>query len=253
MARAVAKQGFTMIPDAIAQRTDLSFAAKCVLGYMARRATGGVWSGGVRMLAALWGTKHQRIADAILELERADMIRIERGKRGQRSRYHIPKASVYPTLSESLDPKSVRHADTASAIPTLAADIRTRKRLRPLETRESTLSHTRTAQKSRSAVAAELLDAVVALFYPSGVLDTQIDEVRGYTSQLATLGAAPDELESRRKRWTELGHDYTCRLKTLVEHWDDLAPPKPNPYNPFHVPRQGPDGAAKGLNRKETG
>lgn len=122
-----------MIPDVIAKRPDLSFAAKCVLGYIVRKAQNGVWTGGVRLLAKLWGSGTSRVLRAISELERAELIQVERGKSGQRSRYLLSKAvhsdALCPDESASLCAEAV-HSDAQ------ARHSGARKRQRPSETKK---------------------------------------------------------------------------------------------------------------------
>lgn len=228
MTRAVAKIGFTMIPDDIMCRTDLTHLAKCLYGYMCRKARDDRWTGGIRLLASVCGTSHQQVSRAILDLECVKMIQVERGKRGQRSCYRLTKAAHIATLSD--DKSGTYCAGVAHIVPE-AAHIVPRKRLRPIEKRENTLSLTKAAEKSRDRVPSELHQAVVALFYSPRVPPSQEDYVRRKVVELALLSATPDEVVARHQRWSEVGHDYPCTLATLVRHWGALFPPPPNPYD----------------------
>lgn len=237
MARAVAKTGFTMVHDDVRDHPDLSLLAVNIVSYMERRALDGRWSGGMQMLADLFTSSKSQVRREMVTLEAAGFIKGERCKVGQRFSYRMLRLhdkACHPGTVGKTESVPPRHGPCPPG--TLACHPGTRKRLRPLETRENTLSQTRTAEKSRSAVAPELYESVVTLFYPSGVLDAQIEEVRQYTAQLATLGATPDEVPRRHRRWSELGHTYACTLATLIRHWDVLAPPPPpapNPYDPY--------------------
>lgn len=133
----MAENGFTMIPDTIAERTDVSILAKCIFGYMVRKARKGSWRGGMRLLAKHWGIGHSQVCRAILELERADLIHANRRGRGHRSSYDIGeihlKVSHIATLSDS---KSVPHSHAVSHIATQVDHIATRKRQRPSESKK---------------------------------------------------------------------------------------------------------------------
>lgn len=110
-----------MVPDGLAERGDLSIAAKFVLSYMARKANSqGKWTGGIRLLAAVFGTGRSQASRAIHELESAGLLTAERGKSGQRATYLLAKASQIATLP---DPQSVPNSNGASQIATQASQI----------------------------------------------------------------------------------------------------------------------------------
>ncbi|KKM77530.1 hypothetical protein LCGC14_1369050 [marine sediment metagenome] len=253
-ARVVAKN-FTMIPDEIMCRTDLTHLAKCLYGYMCRKARDGRWSGGTRLLARLCGTGHQQVARSIKELESHHLLQVLRGRSGQRPSYLIEKAAHIATLPKT---QSVAHCDGASHIATEAAHIATRKRLRPSESKkkppkppwkggfDSSLSRGDRKEEKTPApgikaekdvnsmtpaeVYAEtqklkreiLHGAVVALFYPSGVLPRQRQRVKALVNDLATLSATPAEVRRRKRRWGDIYRDAPCTLRSLVARWDVL-------------------------------
>ena len=234
MTRAVAKQGFTMIPDAIAHRTDIGPLAKNIFGFMVRKARNGRVTLGTRFFAEFWGSSKSRVAYAITHLEEVGLIAVERTGVGKRYIYivlqHQNKASDSGTLSEN---KSGHWRDTPATGGTEAATGGTRKRLRPLETNTyMPPSSENGAEGKKKPLASELHESVVALFFPSTVPECRMSYVRRYVRELRRFSATPAEVRTRHKQWTELGYSFPCTLKTLVEHWDGLKPKPPNPYHP---------------------
>ncbi|KKM64115.1 hypothetical protein LCGC14_1504720 [marine sediment metagenome] len=238
MTRAVAQSGFTMIPDVLAARMDLGSTAKWALSYMIRKAQNRTVKVGLRTLGLLGGKSFQQMSCAVQELERAGEIQITRGRLGQRWSYRLLKASAMPTVPQT---KSVRHADGASAMPTEASAMPTRMRERPSESKKKppkppwkggldsspSPQKTRTAEKSGKPVPQELHQAVLALFYPSGVLPRQQGRVEGLVNDLGALSATPREVRRRKKRWRAVYQDRPCTLRSLVARWDLVEAPPP--------------------------
>lgn len=237
MARAV-KNGFTMIPDVLAERTDLGSTAKWVLAYMNRKAQNRVVKIGLRMLGLLGGKSFQHMAAAVQELERAGEIQIMRGKSGQRWSYRLLKASAMPTVSQT---KSVRYADGASAMPTEASAGPTRMIQIPSESKKKTPkpplgkgafpdpSQNENQQKKPvvSADGHELRKAVLTAFYPSGVPRRQQRRVMGLIDDLGAVSATPVEVRRRKKRYQEVYSSSPCTLSKLVARWDVCEAPLP--------------------------
>ncbi len=248
MARAVAKQGFTMIPDDIAHRTDISPLAKTIYGFIVRRARNDRLSLGARFLAEFWGSSKSRVAYALTRLEEVGLIGVERTGTGKRYTYKVLQYHNKASNSGTLSGEETGHwRDTPATGGTEAATGGTRKRLETSETNTYMQPSSENEAEGRTPprgpgvapaadVNGELHRAVVAAFYPSRVPDTRIDAVRSYVWALARLSATPAEVLPRKRRWKELGYTYPCTLKTLVEHWDELAPPEPNPYDPYDGP-----------------
>ena len=237
MTRAVAKQGFTMIPDAIAERTDIGLWAKCVYSYMARKCDRhGYWSGGVRLLAKQWGSATKtNIIRGIEQLKAAGLIRPGTYNSGQRAVYvllherykAVHSGPVRETKSGPIETGAVHSGPEA-------VHSGPRKRV---ETSEKNTymspSSENGAEGKKKPLASELHESVVALFFPSSVPECRMSYVRRYVRELRRFSATPAEVRTRHKQWTELGYSFPCTLKTLVEHWDGLKPKPPNPYDPW--------------------
>lgn len=236
MARVVAKNGFTMIPDEIAHRTDLSPLAKSIFGFMVRRARNGVLSVGARFLAEFWGSSKSRVAYAITRLEAVGLISAERTGVGRRHTYKVLQYQNKASNSGTLPGNESGHwRDGAATGGTEAATGGTRKRQRPIERkknpptpqggRESLSSENETGEKKNSKVTAspELRTAVVALFYGQVVPSTQLRSFNVLVNDLAALSATPAEVRRRHKNWREKFPDArTCTLRSLVKHWGVL-------------------------------
>jgi len=238
MARAVTKQGFTMIPDEIAHRTDLLPLAKLVFGFMVRKARNGSLSLGGQFFAEFWGSSKSRIAYAITQLEEVGLIAVERTGIGKRYIYNVlqyqNKASNTGTLSDN---ETVECWDTVSNVGTEVSNAGTRMRQRPSESkknpptpqggRERIRSENGTEEKTKSrkgpTASPELREAVVALFYGSGVPKTQLRYFNPLVNDLALLSATPVEVRRRHKHWPEKFPGTTCTLRSLVKHWGVLC------------------------------
>ena len=245
MIRVVAKQSFTMIPDEI-MALDMSFAAKCLYGYVCRKANPnhGFWSFGGRFLADLWKTNQSQIVRALHELEQHKLIQKRSGKSGERAVYLIQnrahlvnKASHIDSEASHIDsvPGAQSESDRlgASHIDSEASHIDSRMRQRPLETKHIYTDSPKSVGRKKADTGhesqnrtgiARLRVGVVALFYPSGVPDGQQKPLSVALANLARFSATPEEVCRRHKRWSEMGYTYPCTLNTLMNHWDRLKP-----------------------------
>lgn len=246
MARAVAKQGFTMIPDAIAHRTDLSPLAKSIYGFMVRRARNGHLSLGARFLAEFWGSSKSRVAYALTRLEEVGLIAVERAGVGKRYTYKVLQYHNKASNGGTLSGEETGHwRDTPATGGTEVATGGTRKREETSESnknpptpqggRESSLSPDgiRKESAAKSDGASEGCTAALALFYPSGPPATGRRGINTALADLDRFSATSDDVVGRHRRWPEKFPNATCTLKGLVKHWGVLAPPKPNPYDPY--------------------
>lgn len=251
MARVVTKPGFTMVFDEVMDHPDLSLLAINIVSYMERKAWDGCWSGGMQMLADLLKSSKSQVQREIGNLEKAGFLAVADSAVGQRFTYRLlrvqNKASHPGTVCET---KSVPPRDGPSHPGTLASHPGTRKRLRPLERkkktptplekgRESFALSRNGQQREDPQVVAEsdgrsgTRTAALALFYPSGVPDTQLRPINRQLNALGKLCDEPEQVEMRYRRWpTVFPNAGACTLRSLVKHWDRLAPPPPNPYHP---------------------
>ncbi len=253
MARVVSKIDglFTPVRDEIRDRPGLSLLAVCIYSDMERRVyqqgSSRWWTIGSRLLAPMWKSSKWQVQRAIMELETAKLIEVKRGGRGHRASYRLLQdqnkvAGIQPLVA-GIQP-------LVAGIQPLVAGGRPRKRERPIETKKnpptpqggresSALSRNGEEKKDQQAVAesdgrSEARRAALALFYPSGVPDTQPRQVNRQLNALGKLCDEPEQVEIRHGRWsTVFPNAGACTLRSLVKHWDALAPPPPNPYDPW--------------------
>jgi hypothetical protein len=83
--------------------------------------------------------------------------------------------------------------------------------------------------KRRKPKRDELWDAAVELFYQSGVPAGQRAHVNRMVWDLRDMKATPEKLRRRADRYPEALPGCLCTLQAIVNHWDQLRPPKPKP------------------------
>lgn len=83
-------------------------------------------------------------------------------------------------------------------------------------------------------------DAVVAIWFPSGVDDDDRTRIGKAVKRLKAKHATPEEIKARKRRqeadWSDLG---TATLESVLKHWDKFGPKARNPL--WGEPAKGVD------------